>query len=124
MQSESRYASESIVAVLNIVAAVILVISTENRTRTLPEDETNIGIPLYASAIFMVLFGIASFINYLINFGNWSVDPLLTSFQSSIMAPGLLTIAGFLHLAAAGGNLVTPLGGVFILLTSQYGFLL
>jgi len=85
-------------AALLIVASIILVIYTKNRTRNLPDEEKGIGTPLYISAFAVFLLGIASFVNYLINYGYWLVDPLLTYFQLSIIAPGLLTIAGLMIL--------------------------
>ena len=98
MQVDIQYASEPIMAALLIIATIILVIHTRKRTRDLPADEKKLGTPLYLSAIAISLLGVASFVNYLINAAVWVVDPLLTYFQLSNIAPGLLTIAGLMIL--------------------------
>jgi hypothetical protein len=107
-------------AALLIIATIILVIYTRNRTRDLPADEKKLGRPLYLSAVAVFLLGIASFVNYLINFGYWPVDPLQTYFQLSNIAPGILTIAGLMILGWERYNFV-PI--IMMIITALVGFL-
>jgi hypothetical protein len=115
-----RYASEPIMAALLLVASIILVIYTRNKTKDLPAEETKLGTPLYLSAIAVFLLGIASFVNYVINTGIWVVDPLLTYYQLSIIAPGILTIAGLMIL---GWNRYHPIPIIMMIVALAIAFL-
>ncbi|MHA2193018.1 MAG: hypothetical protein ACXAAR_06275 [Candidatus Thorarchaeota archaeon] len=98
MQLLVQDASELLMGVTLILAAIILVQYTRQRTADLPPEERGAGQPLYLSALGILTLAVASFLNYQLELDATATIWTGTYYVSTMVAAAIFAIAALLIL--------------------------
>ncbi|MFX0106685.1 MAG: hypothetical protein ACFE7R_00195 [Candidatus Hodarchaeota archaeon] len=98
MQLLVQDASELVMAVTLMIAAVILFQYTRERTADLPAEEKSAGYPLYLSVLGIVTMAIASSINYNVDLNTVAPIWSATYYAMTMIAAGFFSIAALMIL--------------------------